>query len=217
MELARALYKDPLPTKEILATAELTDIAERRLDKLSGGQSQRVRFAFALAGNPELLLLDEPTVALDVESRQAFWGAMRRFAATGRTVLFATHYLEEADHYADRIVLMRKGRIVADGTGSQIKALAAGRTVRATLDEPDHQALARLDGVDSVEVRGDTVLLHARDTDAVARYLLTQTGARDLGITARGIEEAFLTLTGDADETAETTATDALAPEGALR
>ena len=109
---------------------------------------------------------------------------------------------------------MRKGRIVADGTGSQIKALAAGRTVRATLDDPDHRALARLDGVDSVEVRGDTVLLHATDTDTVVRYLLTQTAARDLEITARGIEEAFLTLTGDADETAET---DPRTPEGARR
>ena len=107
-------------------------------------------------------------------------------------MLFATHYLEEADQYADRIVLMRKGRIVADGTGSQIKALAAGRTVRATLDDPDHRTLARLAGVESVEVRGDTVLLHATDTDAVARYLLTQTDARDLEITSRGIEDAFL-------------------------
>ena len=114
-------------------------------------------------------------------------------------MLFATHYLEEADQYADRIVLMRKGRIVADGTGSQIKALAAGRTVRATLDDPDHQALAAPGRASSrVEVRGDTVLLHAPDTDAVARYLLTQTDARDLEITARGIEEAFLSLTGDA-------------------
>ena len=92
---------------------------------------------------------------------------------------------------------MRKGRIVADGSGSEIKALAAGRTVRATLDRPDHDALARLAGVESVEVRGDTVLVHAKDTDPVARYLLTETDARDLEITSRGIEEAFLTLTGD--------------------
>jgi ABC-2 type transport system ATP-binding protein len=93
--------------------------------------------------------------------------------------------------------LMRKGRIVADGSGSQIKALAAGRTVRATLEHPDHEALSRLDGVESVEVRGDTVLVHAKDTDPVARYLLTQTTAHDLEITARGIEQAFLALTGD--------------------
>ncbi len=124
-------------------------------------------------------------------------------AERGRTVLFATHYLEEADQYADRIVLMRQGRIVADGTASQVKALAAGRTVRATMAHPDHRALARLDGVESVEVRGDTVLLHAKDTDAVARHLLTRTDARDLEITARGIEDAFLALTGDTDDDEE--------------
>ena len=154
---------------------------------------------------------------MDVEGRRAFWSAIRADAERGRTVLFATHYLEEADQYADRIVLMRQGRIVADGTASQVKALAAGRTVRATMAHPDHRALARLDGVESVEVRGDTVLLHAKDTDAVARHLLTRTDARDLEITARGIEEAFLTLTGDADETAQTAETGTRTPEGALR
>ena len=191
-----SLFADTQPVDDVLAHAGITGLAGRKVGKCSGGEQQRLRFAMALLPDPALLLLDEPTTGMDVEGRRAFWSAIRRDAEKGRTVLFATHYLEEADQYADRIVLMRRGRIVADGTGSQIKALAAGRTVRATLDDPDHQALARLDGVDSVEVRGDTVLLHARDTDAVARYLLTQTGARDLEITARGIEEAFLTLTG---------------------
>ena len=217
VEYTASLFADTQPVDAVLAHAGITGLADRRVVKCSGGEQQRLRFAMALLSDPALLLLDEPTTGMDVEGRRAFWSAIRRDAEKGRTVLFATHYLEEADQYADRIVLMRKGRIVADGTGSQIKALAAGRTVRATLDDPDHQALARLDGVDSVEVRGDTVLLHARDTDAVALYLLTQTGARDLEITARGIEEAFLTLTGDADETAQTAATDPHAPEGALR
>jgi ABC-2 type transport system ATP-binding protein len=220
VEYTASLFADTQPVDAVLAHAGITGLADRRVGKCSGGEQQRLRFAMALLSDPALLLLDEPTTGMDVEGRRAFWSAIRRDAEKGRTVLFATHYLEEADQYADRIVLMRKGRIVADGTGSQIKALAAGRTVRATLEEPDHRALARLDGVDSVEVRGDTVLLHARDTDAVARYLLTQTGARDLEITARGIEEAFLTLTGDADETDEsdeTAETDPRAPEGALR
>ena len=212
-----SLFADTQPVDAVLAHAGITGLADRRVGKCSGGEQQRLRFAMALLSDPALLLLDEPTTGMDVEGRRAFWSAIRRDAEKGRTVLFATHYLEEADQYADRIVLMRKGRIVADGTGSQIKALAAGRTVRATLEEPDHRALSRLDGVDSVEVRGDTVLLHARDTDAVARYLLTQTSARNLEITARGIEEAFLTLTGDADETDETDETDPRAPEGALR
>jgi ABC-2 type transport system ATP-binding protein len=216
VEYTASLFADTQPVDAVLAHAGITGLADRRVGKCSGGEQQRLRFAMALLSDPALLLLDEPTTGMDVEGRRAFWSAIRRDAEQGRTVLFATHYLEEADQYADRIVLMRKGRIVADGTGSQIKALAAGRTVRATLDDPDHQALARLDGVDSVEVRGDTVLLHARDTDAVARYLLTRTGARDLEITARGIEEAFLTLTGDADET-DDPGTDARMPEGALR
>jgi ABC-2 type transport system ATP-binding protein len=217
VEYTASLFADTQPVDAVLAQAGIASLADRRVGKCSGGEQQRLRFAMALLPDPALLLLDEPTTGMDVEGRRAFWSAIRRDAEKGRTVLFATHYLEEADQYADRIVLMRKGRIVADGTGSQIKALAAGRTVRATLEEPDQRALARLDGVDSVEVRGDTVLLHARDTDAVARYLLTQTGARDLEITARGIEEAFLTLTGDADETDEPPETDPRAPEGALR
>jgi ABC-2 type transport system ATP-binding protein len=132
---------------------------------------------------------------MDVEGRRTFWSAIRADAEQGRTILFATHYLEEADQYADRIVLISQGRIVADGTGSQIKALAAGRTVRATLPGADGRRLSRLPGVESVDLRGDTVHVHARDTDAVARYLLTETRARDLEIAARGLEDAFLSLT----------------------
>ena len=217
-----SLFADTRPVDEVLAHAGISGLADRKVGKCSGGEQQRLRFAMALLPDPALLLLDEPTTGMDVEGRRTFWSAIRRDAAQGRTVLFATHYLEEADQYADRIVLMRKGRIVADGTGSEIKALAAGRTVRATLDRPDHQALAGLAGVESLEVRGDTVLLHATDTDAVARYLLTQTDARDLEITARGIEDAFLSLTGDdaadadaADAADDTVPTDLT--EGALR
>jgi ABC-2 type transport system ATP-binding protein len=197
VQYTASLFADTQPVDDVLAHAGITGLADRKVGKCSGGEQQRLRFAMALLSDPALLLLDEPTTGMDVEGRRAFWGAIRQDAAKGRTVLFATHYLEEADQYADRIVLISRGRIVADGTGSEIKALAAGRTIRATMDVPDHEALARLDGVESVEVRGDTVLLHAKDTDAVARHLLTQTDARDLEITARGIEEAFLTLTGD--------------------
>ena len=194
-----SLFADTQPVDVVLEHAGISGIGGRKVGKCSGGEQQRLRFAMALLSDPALLLLDEPTTGMDVEGRRAFWSAIRADAEKGRTVLFATHYLEEADQYADRIVLMRQGRIVADGTASQVKALAAGRTVRATLAHPDHQALARLEGVESVEVRGDTVLLHAKDTDAVARHLLTRTDARDLEITARGIEDAFLALTGDTD------------------
>jgi ABC-2 type transport system ATP-binding protein len=183
----------------VLKRAGITDIADRLVGKCSGGEQQRLRFALALLPDPELLVLDEPTTGMDVEGRRSFWAAIRQDTDKGRTVLFATHYLEEADAYADRIVLLRHGQVVADGTASQIKALSAGRTVRATLAGADEQALRQVPGADGVELRGDTVLIHANDSDAVARYLLTHTQARDLEITARGIEDAFIALTGDTE------------------
>ncbi len=151
----------------------------------------------ALVSDPELLILDEPTTGMDVEGRRGFWTAIRHDAELGRTVLFATHYLEEADAYADRIILIRHGKIVADGTSSEVKALAAGRTVRATLPGADEAALRGMPGADRVEVRGETVLIHAGDSDSVARYLLTNTPARDLEINTRGLEDAFVALTSD--------------------
>ena len=190
-----SLFADTRAVSEVLAEAGITGIADRKVGKCSGGEQQRLRFAMALLPDPALLLLDEPTTGMDVEGRRTFWAAIRRDSQHGRTVLFATHYLEEADQYADRIVLVSQGRVVADGTGSEIRALAAGRTVRATLPGADTDRLAALGGVDGVEVRGDTVLVRAKDSDAVARYLLTETSARDLEITSHGLEEAFLSLT----------------------
>lgn len=189
------------PVGAVLERAGIADIADRRVDKCSGGQQQRLRFALALLPDPDLMVLDEPTTGMDVEGRRAFWAAIRQDARAGRTILFATHYLEEADAYADRIVLIRRGRIVADGTTAEVKALAAGRVVRATLPGADQVWLAGLPGVDSVEVRGDSVLLRASDSDVVARRLLTETAARDLEITSRNLEDAFIALTTTADET----------------
>ncbi len=206
-----SLFADSKPVDEVLENAGITDIADRKVAKCSGGEQQRLRFAMALLPDPALLLLDEPTTGMDVEGRRAFWSAIRRDAEQGRTVLFATHYLEEADQYADRIVLISKGKIVADGSGSEIRALAAGRSIRATLPDADAGRLAAVGGVDGVEIRGETVILHAKDSDAVARYLLTETDARDLEITSKGLEEAFLSLTGprdaaaDADDAADNT------------
>ena len=186
--------------QEVLERAGIADIADRRVGSCSGGQQQRLRFALALLPDPDLLLLDEPTTGMDVEGRREFWAAIRADAATGRTVLFATHYLDEADAYADRIVLIRRGRIVADGTPAQVKSLASGRTVRASLPDADQIGLLTVPGVQSVEVRGDTVLLQTSDSDATARFLLTETSARDLEITAHTLEDAFLALTGDGTE-----------------
>ena len=154
----------------------------------------------ALLPDPALLLLDEPTTGMDVEGRRTFWNAIRADAERGRTVMFATHYLEEADQYADRIVLISKGRIVADGTSSEIRALASGRTVRATVDGLTAETEARLravGGIDGIDIRGEQVVVHTKESDAVARFLLTETAARDLEITSKNLEEAFLSLTGD--------------------
>ena len=206
-----ALFADSRPVDDVLADAGIAEIADRVVAKCSGGEQQRLRFAMALLSDPALLLLDEPTTGMDVEGRRTFWSAIRRDAQQGRTVLFATHYLEEADQYADRIVLISKGRIVADGTGSQIRALAAGRTVRVTVPG-EHDAvadvsarLAQLGGVESVEAHGESIVVRAKDSDAVARFLLTETDARDLEVTSRGLEDAFLSLTGPHDDADDAT------------
>jgi ABC-2 type transport system ATP-binding protein len=187
----------PRAVDEALQRAGIAEIGNRLVGKCSGGQQQRLRFAMALVPDPELLILDEPTTGMDVGGRHDFWSAIREDARGGRTVIFATHYLEEADAYADRVVFVRRGQVVADGTAAEVKAMASGRTVRATMTDPSQAALAAIAGVDSVEVRGDTVFLHARDTDAIARHLLNNTDARDLEITSRNLEQAFLALTAD--------------------
>jgi ABC-2 type transport system ATP-binding protein len=192
-----SLFAHTQPVAEVLNRAGISDIADRKVGRCSGGEQQRLRFAMALLSDPELLILDEPTTGMDVEGRRSFWGAIRQDAELGRTVLFATHYLEEADAYADRIILLRHGEIVADGTSAEVKALAAGRTVRATLAGADEAMLRAIPGADSVEVRGDTVLVRSSDSDSVARYLLNNTPARNIEITTRGLEDAFIALTSD--------------------
>ncbi len=198
--LSGALHRRHRPVAGVLERAGLSEVARRRVATLSGGQQQRVRFAMALVADPDLIVLDEPTTGLDVEARRAFWASMREEIDQGRTMLFATHYLEEADAYADRIVLMRAGRVVADGTAAQIKSVVSGRTIRATLPDADPARLAGLAGVDSVEVRGDTVLLACSDSDAALRVLLANTSAHDIEVTARNLEDAFLALTVGADQ-----------------
>src|SRR6476661_1115731 len=151
LRLTASLFADTRPVGEVLERAGIADIADRRVGKCSGGQQQRLRFAMALLPDPELLVLDEPTTGMDVGGRRDFWAAIREDASRGRTVVFATHYLEEADAYADRVVLVSNGRVVADGTAAQVKSLAAGRTVRATLPGADAERLSGLPGVESVD------------------------------------------------------------------
>jgi ABC-2 type transport system ATP-binding protein len=199
-----SLYPSPLRVEDALELSGARQFADQRTQKLSGGQTQRVRLAIALVSNPQLLVLDEPTVALDVEGRQAFWATMRAFAARGKTVVFATHYLEEADAYADRAVLMAHGTVVADGPPTEIRARVGTRTIRATLPSVDASELRRLPGVSSAERRGEVVVLRCSDSDVAIRALLsTYPDARDVEIAAAGLEEAFLALTGEDRESPE--------------
>lgn len=198
-----SLYAHSRPVPEVLERAGIAGIADRLVGKCSGGEQQRLRFAMSLLSDPELLILDEPTTGMDVEGRRSFWAAIREDTLRGRTVLFATHYLEEADAYADRIILIRRGEIVADGTASEIKAMTGGRTVRATLRGADVAALTAIDGADNVTVNGDTILIQAANSDAVARHLLNHTDAHNLEIVASGLENAFIALTTDADPASE--------------
>jgi ABC-2 type transport system ATP-binding protein len=198
VQMMASLFPSPLDVEEVLELTGTGAIASQLTQKLSGGQTQRVRFALAVVPDPELLVLDEPTVGMDVEARHAFWTTMRDFAERGRTVLFATHYLEEADAYADRIVLMARGSIVADGPPTEIKAMVGSRTIRATLPNVPTSELERLPGVTAVELHGESVVLVCSDSDRAIRALLERfPAARDLEITGAGLEQAFLQLTGE--------------------
>jgi ABC-2 type transport system ATP-binding protein len=195
-----SLYPKPLAVDEAIELAGLESLAEQRTQKLSGGETQRTRFALALVTDPELLVLDEPTVAMDVESRLAFWAAMREFATRGKTVLFATHYLDEADQNADRIVLMAHGRVVVEGPPTEIKARVGTRTIRVTLPDVPEAELAGLPGVASAARHGSSVALVCTDSDAALRALLAAyPAARDVEVAGAGLEEAFIELTRDTE------------------
>jgi ABC-2 type transport system ATP-binding protein len=203
--MVASLYPHPLGVDEVLQLTGAAAFADRQSTRLSGGQTQRVRFAIALVADPDLLLLDEPTNAMDVEARREFWASMRAVAARGKTVIFATHYLEEADAFADRIVLLARGEIVADGPATEIKAKVGGRTIRATLPGADVTQLAALPGVTNADRHGEAVILTCADSDAALRALLGRfPGARDIEVHGSGLEEAFLAFTaGENDLTSE--------------
>ncbi|MFF3919358.1 ABC transporter ATP-binding protein [Streptomyces sp. NPDC001852] len=190
-------YPAPMPVARALELAGIADLAGRRVDRLSGGQVQRVRFAVALAGDPALLVLDEPTAALDVAARHAFWESMRAYARRGHTVLFSTHYLEEADAHADRIVVIDRGRIAADGTGEQLRRAAGGNLVCVDLAGREPNGLALLPGVRSVEVHGDRVRLRTDDSDATVIALAEAGAIRGLEVAQASLDDAFLALTAD--------------------
>jgi ABC-2 type transport system ATP-binding protein len=191
-----SLHRRPMPVEEAMRRAGVEEFANRRCNKLSGGQKQRVRFAVALVSNPDLLVLDEPTAAMDVGTRREFWTSMREFTDAGRTVLFATHYLDEAEEFADRVVLMREGHIVADGSVATVREMASGRTISAVLPSVPVDHLGVLPGVVDVSRRADRIALTCNDSDTALRALLaTYPNVHDIEISAAGLEEAFLALT----------------------
>jgi ABC-2 type transport system ATP-binding protein len=194
VRLVRRNYPDPWPLADLVATAGIDGLLDRDVDALSGGQRQRVLLAVALAGQAPLLVLDEPTSAMDVEGRRAFWTTMRQLAARGHTVVFATHHLDEADAVADRVVVVAGGRLVADGTAAQIKAGATGRTITFTADPG--RLVEGLPGVTSAARTGSRVSLTTRDVEATLRALLADGGTvPDLEVRGASLEEAVLSLT----------------------
>jgi ABC-2 type transport system ATP-binding protein len=195
IHLFSSYYPAPMPAKDVIAIAGLEGLDNRAFGKLSGGEKQRVLFALAICGNPDLLVLDEPTVGLDVETRRRFWHETRQLIARGRSLLLTTHYLEEADALADRIVILQHGRIIADGTPAGIKARVGGRQIRCVTRTPLDAARA-LDTVLSARMDGDALVLIASDAESVARDLLKRDPALSaLEITRANLEDAFVAIT----------------------
>jgi ABC-2 type transport system ATP-binding protein len=203
IHLFRSYYPNPLDAEEVIRAAGLEGLENRFFGKLSGGQKQRVMFALAICGNPQLLFLDEPTVGLDVESRRAFWSVIRTRVDQGRTVVLTTHFLEEADALADRILVINRGRVIAEGTPAEIKSRTAARRIRCT---------TRL-GVDELEAIPDVVSVNRNgvfseiltgQAENVTRILLNKDAAvENLEISGAGLEDAFLTLTREEEQQPE--------------
>ncbi|GAQ58614.1 ABC transporter ATP-binding protein [Streptomyces sp. LBUM 1476] len=196
VRLACDLHPRPYRPADVMARAGITAIADRKVNKLSGGQAQRVRFAFATAGDSDLIVLDEPTTGMDVTTRQGFWATMREQADQGRTVLFATHYLEEADAIADRVLVLHRGRLLADGTAAEIKAKAGARRISFDLEGEIPQTLRDLPFLTALDVSGRTVRIQSTDADATVHALYgTGLYPRNLEVTGLGLEQAFVAIT----------------------
>jgi ABC-2 type transport system ATP-binding protein len=200
VQLVTGLQPRPVPVPTTLRRAGIESIADQRVDRLSGGQTQRVRFALAIVGDCDLIVLDEPTTAMDVETRRRFWGSMKEEVAEGKTLLFATHYLEEADQAADRILVINRGRLLADGTPAEIKERAGAKRISFRLDSVDEPFLLGLPGLVSLDVRGDVVQIQSSDSDATL-YALLDAGfrPREVEIGSLGLEQAFLAITAEDD------------------
>lgn len=201
IDLFSTYYQKPMAPGDVLAAAGLERLADRKFGDLSGGQKQRVLFALAICGDPDLLLLDEPTVGLDVEARRGLWEEIRKLVQRGKTILLTTHYLQEADALADRVAVINQGGIIAEGTLAEIKAQTSGKRIRCTT-RLDIASLRQIPGVREVREDREAVEIHAPEAEPVVRELL----ARDpklsgLEIASAGLEEAFLALTQDSGKT----------------
>ncbi|AEX40125.1 Putative ABC transport system, ATP-binding protein [Corynebacterium pseudotuberculosis] len=185
--------------KDVIKRWDLDSYARRKVGKCSGGQQQRLRFALAMLSDPQVLILDEPTAGLDVEARRKFWRIMREEADAGRTILFATHYIEEADDFAERVIFISEGKIVADGPIEKIRASVRGATVSAVVPGASAKDLAGLPGVKGISVNGDRITLDTTQPDDIARYLLNHTSAYDLLVSTTSLEDAFIELTNPRD------------------
>jgi ABC-2 type transport system ATP-binding protein len=197
IDLFSTYYPKPLPIAHTLAAAGLKEIANRKFGELSGGQKQRVLFALAICGDPDLLFLDEPTVGLDVEARRILWDEIRKLVSRGKTVLLTTHYLQEADALADRIIVIDKGQIIAEGTPSEIKSRTAGRQIRCISTLPIAK-ICSIPGVLEVRTDRDAIVINTASPDSVLRELFRRDSQiSGIEVTSAGLEEAFLALTHD--------------------
>jgi ABC-2 type transport system ATP-binding protein len=195
LDLFRSYYPNPMPVAEILRIAQLQGIEDRLFSQLSGGQKQRLLFALAICGNPDLIFLDEPTVGLDIEARRALWHQIRTFSAQGKTVLLTTHYLEEADALAHRVIVINKGRVISQGTPAEIKRNSGGRTIRCQT-RLSLELLQTLPSVTSVELNEGAAIVTASDAETVVReMLLRDETLSDLEVASPALEDAFLALT----------------------
>jgi ABC-2 type transport system ATP-binding protein len=204
IDLFSSYYPAPLPIAETIRTAGLDGLEQRPFAALSGGQKQRLLFALAICGNPDLLFLDEPTVGMDVEARRSLWDQIRRLLARGKTVLLTTHYLQEADALANRIVVIHQGGIIAEGTPAEIKSRTADRQIRCVTSLPI-ATVCSIPGV--LEARSDrgAFVIHATEAESVVRELMLRDSLlRDLEVTSAGLEEAFLALTRESEQPTQT-------------
>ncbi len=204
VNLFRGYYPTPLEANAAIDLAGLRDQARTAASKLSGGQRQRLYFALAACGNPPILFLDEPTVAMDVASRIAFLETIAGYAAAGRTVVLTTHFMEEADQVAGRIVVIDRGRVIADDTPARIKSRAAGRRIRFRTPEPlSPDALAGLPLV-ALRLDGHEVRFLSNEPEPLLAELFRRgTPIQDLEVGGADLEEAFLALTGRTDPVRE--------------